>query len=40
MVPRIPCERSEPASDNSPINNKAHSKVRAFCFAIIILSCA
>jgi hypothetical protein len=37
MVPRIPCELSELASDNPPINIKAHSKVRAFCFALIIL---
>src|SRR5436305_293152 len=33
MVPRIPCELSELASDNPPINIKAHSKVRAFRFA-------
>jgi hypothetical protein len=37
MVPRIPCELSALASDNPPINIKAHSKVRAFCFALIIL---
>jgi acyl-CoA synthetase (AMP-forming)/AMP-acid ligase II len=36
MVPRIPCELSEPASDNSPTNIKAHSKARALRFATMI----